>query len=390
MRRNFIAWHFEIQDPQKARWLPMEGLRGIAVLLVFFVHYSSGMAPYFGPKGKDLWWIAGIHEIGNSGVDLFFVLSGFLIYKAVIHRPINYRKYAYRRIERIYPVFLAVLLLYVLLSYAFPHLSRIPMGWPDAFAYLMANVLLLPGMFSIEPIITVAWSLSYEAFYYILVPLLVAILQMRLWRSQQRIAFLLGLYLIYIVAQSLELATHFRLTMFFGGILLYEIVYGLGMVPKGRDSAWPDRLALALFVGGLAFFTLLGASRWMLGTSWLAALPPFLKYVLLNAALVYLIYRSLFASGPAGKLFSFTPLRWLGNMSYTYYLMHSLGLHIFFKALHVFAPSLQGSIAAYIALVPVAVIVTIAVSVPVYLFIEHPFSLRRRPATSETPVSGTT
>jgi peptidoglycan/LPS O-acetylase OafA/YrhL len=354
----------------------MEGLRGIAVLLVFFVHYSSGMAPFFGANSECIWWIAAIHEVGNSGVDLFFVLSGFLIYKAIIDRSPNYTQYARRRVERIYPVFLAVLCIYVALSFLFPGYSRIPIAFGDASAYIMANVLLLPGIFSIEPIISVAWSLSYEALYYMLVPLLTGLLLMRHWRSQRRIVFVVAIYLFYIAAQWFGAAPHFRLTMFLGGILLYEIAYGLGIDGQHGGNPWIDWLSLALFVIGLACFTLLGESRWMLGKTAAAAVPGFLKFVILNGVFVLLVHRCLFAAGPAAHLFSLSPLRWLGNMSYTYYLTHSLGLHLFFKVLPAIAPTLKGSFLVYCGLVPFAIIITIGTSVPVYLFIERPFSLK--------------
>jgi exopolysaccharide production protein ExoZ len=366
----------------------MEGLRGIAVLLVFFVHFSSRMERFLSWDEESIWWIHAIREIGNSGVDLFFVLSGFLIYKAIIHRPPNYPRYAYRRVERIYPVFLAVLSIYVALGYLLPEQFRIPAALPDALPYIAANVLFLPGIFAIKPIITVAWSLSYEALYYILVPVVTSLLVMRHWRSRHRIAFFVGVYLFYIAAQALGPAPHFRLTMFLGGILLYEVAYGLGVDEKRAGKTWIDWLSLALFVVGLACSTLLGESRWMLGETAAAGIPEFLKFVILNGAFVLLVHRCLFAAGPATRLFSFGPLRWLGNMSYTYYLMHYLGLYLFFLALGKLAPTLQGSVLLYCGLIPVAIILTLGLSVPVYLFIERPFSLKPAPvALSRHPAN---
>ena len=61
----------------------MEGLRGVAV---FLVHYSSSIEPYIivSSFGEDVLHI--IHRLGNVGVDLFFVLSGFLIYGTLIKK----------------------------------------------------------------------------------------------------------------------------------------------------------------------------------------------------------------------------------------------------------------------------------------------------------------
>jgi peptidoglycan/LPS O-acetylase OafA/YrhL len=55
----------------------MEGLRGVAVFLVFLVHYVSNVAPW---TASDLGSVAAaVTTMGSTGVDLFFVLSGFLI-----------------------------------------------------------------------------------------------------------------------------------------------------------------------------------------------------------------------------------------------------------------------------------------------------------------------
>ena len=65
-------------------------------------------------------------------------------------------------------------------------MSKLPQGAGAVVAYLLANLLLLPGLFPIEPLITVAWSLSYEFAYYLALPLLVAGTGMRDWEPRRR------------------------------------------------------------------------------------------------------------------------------------------------------------------------------------------------------------
>jgi peptidoglycan/LPS O-acetylase OafA/YrhL len=55
----------------------MEGLRGFAVFLVFLVHYASLVNPWIDGNRDVLVFSNALHVIGNAGVDLFFVLSGF-------------------------------------------------------------------------------------------------------------------------------------------------------------------------------------------------------------------------------------------------------------------------------------------------------------------------
>lgn len=160
---------FELSRPGAAPQLrAMEGLRGLAVLLVFLVHYVSLEAPWRGGAVTPL--AAALHSMGNAGVDLFFVLSGYLIYGSLMSRQQALLPYLRRRARRIYPVYSCVFALYLLLSWALPSESRIPAAWPQAFAYLASNFLLLSGFTAAPPFISVAWSLSYEMLYYLLIP----------------------------------------------------------------------------------------------------------------------------------------------------------------------------------------------------------------------------
>lgn len=63
-----------------ARLLSMEGLRGLAVLLVFLQHYAYQMQSLSHLDGISRVVIAALRSYGNLGVELFFVLSGYLIY----------------------------------------------------------------------------------------------------------------------------------------------------------------------------------------------------------------------------------------------------------------------------------------------------------------------
>lgn len=194
---------FEFGPGERHRVLAMEGLRGIAVLMVFGVHYVALFFGWLAPGHASAAVADGMREVGHAGVDLFFVLSGYLIYGAVIRRPVDLRRFLSRRVERIYPTFLAVFVLYLALSFVFPAQSKIPAGTGSAALYLVANLLLLPGLFPIEPMITVAWSLSYEFAYYLTLPLLVAALGMRRWQVGRRVAFFAGLSCAFLVAAAM-------------------------------------------------------------------------------------------------------------------------------------------------------------------------------------------
>src|ERR1700758_1699513 len=103
--------------PSPHRILPLEGMRGVAALMVFFVHFYALLGLYARPDSrlKAATNFAGF--IGNAGVDIFFVISGFLMYGVVMKKPTPILTYLGRRVKRLYPVYLFVLLAYVILSY---------------------------------------------------------------------------------------------------------------------------------------------------------------------------------------------------------------------------------------------------------------------------------
>src|SRR5690242_10271963 len=103
-----------------SRVVPMEGLRGLAVLLVFFVHLHALFGGYANGVPGVFWASEFLGYVGNSGVDLFFLLSGYFIYGALIRRPIPYGQFMQRRVERLYPTFLTVFGVYLVLSAVFP------------------------------------------------------------------------------------------------------------------------------------------------------------------------------------------------------------------------------------------------------------------------------
>jgi peptidoglycan/LPS O-acetylase OafA/YrhL len=329
--------------------------------------------------------------MGHTGVDLFFVLSGFLIYGATIRRAVPFLRFMRRRVQRIYPTFLGVLSLYLLLSLLFPAQSKVPHGALPAAGYLLANVLLLPGIFPIEPIITVAWSLSYEFVYYLVVPVLVAALGMRSWRRGSRAAFLVGLFAAAVASPALIGGARSRMGMFIPGMLLFEVMEGGG----GRRwlGSWGERAAVAAVLGALAVVAALRPTSGMhLG---MHLEPDFLRGASLRLLLLgpsfFLLALFAFAHGGWLKTWmEWRPLRHLGNMSYSYYLLHGVTLTgVELVLSHVF-PLAPGRTLLFLAILPGALAATFVASTGLFLLIEKPMSLcpPRRPrevAVGEPP-----
>ena len=361
---DWLSRRFELsRGGASANLRPMEGLRGFAVFLVFLVHYVSLGAPWIEGHDGLRTFADGVHRIGNTGVDLFFVLSGYLIYGSLMLRPQPFLPYMARRAERIYPAFLAVLALYIALSFAMPAASRIPREAADAALYLVENLLLLPGLAPIEPIITVAWSLSYEMFFYLTVPALIGGLRLRRWTAGQRMA-LFGAASCALAAYCALNGGHVRLIMFFSGMLLWEVL-------RVRQAAAPR--------AGSALLAL--AAAWSLvalplkGSAWHAA-------EVVALALAYLVLCLACFAAPASRTaraFSWTPLRWLGNMSYSYYLLHGLALHGAFRILGLVAAPAGHGAAFAVLLMPALFAASLVPAALLFLAVERPLSLAAQP-----------
>src|SRR5262244_2354960 len=84
---QWLAERFELTRGDKGHNVgSMEGLRGFAVFLVFLVHYVTLIDPWIASASSLASFARALHSIGNAGVDLFFVLSGYLIYGSLISR----------------------------------------------------------------------------------------------------------------------------------------------------------------------------------------------------------------------------------------------------------------------------------------------------------------
>ena len=346
---TLVKW-FEISR-RDSNVRPMEGLRGFAVFLVFLVHYVSVSEPWTGAWLKLFG--AALHSIGNKGVDVFFVLSGYLIYGSLITKKQQFGKFIARRAQRIFPTFLAVLAIYVALSVVFPAESKLPSD--GAAKYLLLNILLLPGIFPIEPIITVAWSLSYEMFFYLTIPVLVATLRLRSWSAKQR-CVLFGVAALCII--MLVSGEYTRIAMFLGGIMICDAMK-FARAPSAK-----------LATAGLIV---------MLSTP-LLPLQGQAKAMLILVSCCLLCWHCFAAKSFLTQATSWTPLRWLGNMSYSYYLIHGLSLKFAFMVLGAFvAPGNDLFIVLFLPMLAF----TLVPSAVLFLLIEKPLSLRVEGAKKE-------
>lgn len=361
---EWLASQFELTrgtDGHNVR--TMEGMRGFAVFLVFLVHFLTLAAPWIDPNSATSALTDAVRKIGNSGVDLFFVLSGYLIYGSLITRRQPFLAFMRRRVIRIYPTFGVVFATYLYLSFSDPSESRMPQDTYDAWIYTLQNLALLPGIFPITPFITVAWSLSYEMFFYLAIPLILLVLNLRDRSAQWRIRFFIGLGAAILIYCAL-FGGPIHLTMFIAGVLLHEAMRSGQLVPL-RDGFALLALAGGLLVNAVPF-------------SLTPAGPVKLTIVAIAFFLTcYSCFRG--QSTTLVRAFSWTPLRWLGNMSYSYYLIHGLTLKGAFAFMAKLMPPAAHGPLFIGALLPLMFAATLLPSMVLFMVVERPFSLKISP-----------
>jgi len=105
--------------------------------------------------------------------------------------------------------------------------------------------------------------------------------------------------------------------------------------------------------------------------------PSLARTLLLGAGSYALILATFSGQGRLAGALSLAPLRWLGNCSYSFYLAHSLGVHVAGALTERLMPAAQWQgLGFWLALLGTG-LAAAAATVPLYLFVERPFSLRK-------------
>ncbi len=304
------------RETSSGRFIPeMDGLRFVAIAMVVLFHlngYLTAKSPLYhaAPPRSD--WLAQAALVGFRGVELFFVISGFILALpfAVQHvqgaRPVNLRKYYLRRLTRLEPPYFAALLLMFALAIWIQGRSAgalVPHLWASLF-YLHDVVYRSPSL-----VMSVAWSLEIEVQFYLLVPLLTLLFAIR--SLNLRRFSLIALILLILAAQSVFLDNSPRaslsilayLQFFLTGLLLADVFLASWNETPARNRLW-DGVAL---VGWPLLFLILHSP---LLTHWLFP------------AWIFLLYCSAFRGNLANRFFSNRWITAIGGMCYSIYLLH--------------------------------------------------------------------
>jgi exopolysaccharide production protein ExoZ len=340
-------------------------LRVVAALAVVYYHTSSN-------AGLDL-----PLSFGKCGVDVFFVVSGFIIAHMGSKSP---RSFLLRRLIRIVPFYWSATLCVFCVAWFFPHLLR--QTRPD-LPHLFCSLLFIPhetsysGMF---PTLLLGWTLNYEMYFYVLFAIALALSP----RFAPLIcSALLTINFVAIVSSGTENET----LRFYARPIVFEFVFGIAafycveLIDRRaedlRNVRWFKWL---LYIATFAALPAVAVQEIHAGfgmPSYLSAgLPAFI--LVLGAILIETVYRN----QAKNNLIFF-----LGESSYILYLIHP---YIIYGVLRlILGPTSHLGNMSIVALLVVLLALPAAIAVIIHLCFEKPIMsfLRRSLIRNRAPAS---
>ncbi|OYW05734.1 MAG: hypothetical protein B7X11_01685 [Acidobacteria bacterium 37-65-4] len=371
------------EEPLIRRVMPeLDSMRGVAILWVFLYHalFVVGDIAAPGPILKSLFVLS---RSGWLGVDLFFVLSGFLITGILLdsaQRPAGayFKNFYARRALRILPLYYLGLIFFSVVLWG---RGKVSLGFVSLSLVYLSNLAIVLG-YAAAPALQVLWSLSVEEHFYLAWPMLV-----RAFRRWHLVALLVAVALlepavralgvaVWGVSQThLSVATWFRLDGLVMGAALALAVRAPSMTRRrfSRIGTGSILVAALIFGAGLPFGIL--SRKVPLGAA--------LQYScasLLFAGLLALVVCA--GSGRFSRWVQIRPLMAAGRISYCMYLVHVFIIQSFDRA--VLTMGSHPGTFLHLPLLSVAVrlllllLVTILTSELSFRFYERPFLERKR------------
>lgn len=338
----------------------LTSLRWLAASLVFVSHARELLIL----RGS---WFDRISEQGSSGVSFFFILSGFVLVWSA-QSSTTARLFYLRRFARVYPAYFVVAVVAVPVIYL--------IGEIDSPAHLVQAVLpvsLLQAWFPHYRVVYsgngVSWSLSCEAFFYLLFPLIVV---------------------------PIVNATHRTRTVLLVACLAVPFVLGAALSPT-EEQGWRylvlyanPVVRTAEFAAGVVMGTMLRSGvrvRWLgvgpalgvvvaayVAAGWTPLAYRTIAVTAIPFALLLFAAAQADAEGRTPRLLAAPWLITLGTWSYAFYLVHQLVIRI---ASDIIDPPDQGYGVRALAAV-LTYVISIALSGLLYRFVEHPAERRIR------------
>lgn len=300
-----------LRPPRAERFQLIDGLRGIAATMVMVYHFHFALKDEVADWLPD--FVGSLFGLGWSGVEVFFVLSGFVIAFSVGARRITpgyVGRFALRRSLRLDPPYWASIALAIGLTALGNHLyPDVAKALPGA-GVVLAHLVYLQGLLDLGHIVDVYWSLCLEIQFYLIFVIALA------------------------VVQGLGRTTTARMTR---SVVFYAVFGALAVASVAIALGWWEAPVTGLFTSRWYLFFLGAMTWWAQGGTvssllfrayWLALfaaqavagwhVPTCVG--LAASALIHAAYhRGFLATGLSGRGWQF-----LGRISYSLYLVHPI------------------------------------------------------------------
>ncbi len=295
--------------PGPRRLISVQGLRGLAVALVILVHLHHTEARFVASPG----WLGAWNALGIAGVDVFLVVSGFVLtYLAIEHfgDVQHVKAYVYARVTRLYPMYMLLTLLLVPVFLVAPTLFGSAEGHQ---INLWRSIFLVPDVRL--PLISVAWTLHHELYFYI-------VLGVMLLFPQRYLPLMIFIWAAVTTAlvvwgQFVPRAEQGAFERVFFNAINYEFI--LGMIAalhfhRGRRQGAAAVAALAVV------WLVVGVALWvhLTGTWWISDFWRVWIYGVPATLLIWSIVAIELDNGPVFM----RRLAWIGDGAYSIYLSH--------------------------------------------------------------------
>lgn len=361
------------------RYKELDSLRGIAAIIVLLGHFlalfpilgKKVMYSTFGVYFSILWQ-------GHSAVIIFFVLSGFVLslpfYKGT---EFNYLKYLIKRVCRIYIPYIVILFIAIGIKLGIhSKIGTIPglVQWGSwnmevSFNRVMDHILFLRE-FNSDAFIMVIWSLVHEMRISIVFPLIIFLLLRVNWKVSIGIAMFLSVigYLLMTNIPSefnMPVSTNYFITLHYSSMFIIG-----ALLAKNREYLVSKIINLKvkylLLPLGLLFFSY-PRIPFMLLSKLIGEIDYELYLIIIDWYICFgavLIILSALSSKLFSKLLLIKPVQFIGEISYSLYLVHPI---VLLTTVHIF----YGKISVPLILL-ISFLFTMVVSVLCYKFIEIP------------------
>ncbi len=307
----------------QTRLAVLDGLRGIAVLLVLWYHvWEISWAPAPMPS------LQFIPETGFAGVDLFFYISGFVIaypFVAALARgeaPPQWGHFAYRRAIKILPSYVLCIVVLIAIGYArFANAG-------DALRDVVTHLLFIHTWWSSTygSINGVLWTLAVEVQFYAVFPLL--------WLCFKRVPWLtagamVAISLVY-RSYAAQCCYHTFMEQLIDNLPGYLDIFAAGMISahlfvRWREArrAWTPAVATLAAIAGFAMLTVLLQNLWSVRTAdqW-STVWQIHNRTLVGVAFTFMGLGSLLAVRAWQRLLANPLLLFFAAISYNLYLYH--------------------------------------------------------------------